>query len=422
MAMPPKEPDTFALKIGTLIRDVLDEHPLIAECKEAKEVLELIIVEKNRRIQELESQLESQVHTSHEELSAAQQTIADLRAHIDLLERGQQQILNEGKAKRPLDGSEGSANNPVDVESETSGRHAKRRKSPTLDQQVPIALPPLYQQAQPSLSGQQLQQASQHSRAAQPLQQVPTMVMYDHFGRPFQVPVGSHFGSATFNPFGPPQNVIFSSNGPQALQRAPATLSAHNLQALGPVQPSVSHGLNLPPTHQPSQAPSYSVAPPIMAQPKSAVAAAEPSFALRKDPQGLFQVPSIPQCLRGPLKDCEAAWSKGRGGKETILDWHERLLRSDPAAEVKSCLARHFVYNGGQAGWTIEDRTMYACKRCCNARTPCCVWDGTAKKIVVLPLHPNMKEATEPDEEGYWMRRTKRCTDNSLTLRALFER
>ncbi|KAK4895796.1 hypothetical protein LTR27_006278 [Elasticomyces elasticus] len=246
------------------------------------------------------------------------------------------------------------------------------------------------------------------------------MIMYDHFGRPFQVPVGSHFGSATFNPFGPPQNVIFSSNGPPALQRAP--LSAPNFQAPGPSSFGYSHGLGLPQSIQPSKAPSYSIAPPVTAQAKSAIAAAEPSFALRKDPQGLFQVPSIPQCLREPLKDCEAAWSRGRGRKEMIPDWHERLLKSDPAAEVKSCLARHFVYSGGQAGWTIEDRTMYACKRCCNARTPCCVWDGAANKIVVLPLHPNMREATEPDEEGYWMRRTKRCTDNSLTLRALFER
>ncbi|KAK4895795.1 hypothetical protein LTR27_006277 [Elasticomyces elasticus] len=164
MATPPKQPDTFALK--TLIRDMLDEHPLIAKCKETNEVLELIIVEKNRRIKELESQLESQAHTSHEALSAAQETIADLRAHIDLLERGEQQIVNQGEPKRPLDGSEGSLSNPVDVESETSERDAKRRKSPTLDQQVPIALPPLYQQAKPSPSVQQLEQASQHSRAA----------------------------------------------------------------------------------------------------------------------------------------------------------------------------------------------------------------------------------------------------------------
>ncbi|KAK5741780.1 hypothetical protein LTR17_003771 [Elasticomyces elasticus] len=396
--------------LANLIASALDKHPL-------KKFLEQIIAEKDREIKELKSQ----VYTTSASLFAAEQTMKTLREQVELLERQKQQLPDEVSVKRPLDGSEGSASNPLDADSETSGRVAKRRKSPTLDQQVPIAFPPLYQQAQPSLPGQQLQQASQHSRAAQPLQQVPTMVMYDHFGRPFQVPVGSHFGSATFNPFGPPQNVIFSSNGPQALQRAPASLSAHNLQALGPVQPSVSHCLNLPPINQPSKAPSYSITPPVMAQAKSAIPPAEPSFALRKDPQGLFQVPSIPQCLREPLKDCEAAWSRGRGGREMIPDWHERLLRSDPTTELKGCLARHFVYSSGQAGWTIEERTMYACKRCCNARTPCCVWDGTAKKIVVLPLHPNMREATEPDEEGYWMRRTKRCTDNSLTLRALFE-
>ncbi|KAK3639188.1 hypothetical protein LTR56_008779 [Elasticomyces elasticus] len=458
----------------TVERDV----QIIAQHVQTIQALIQTNAEKDKELEELKGfcrLLEEQVHnyqTTSGSLFALQQAIATTKRELESM-RLEKLQLQAASRKRS-----GSAGNPFELEdsgiSEPSAKRVKpvsngqqqAKPSPLIQQGKPSPFAPhgkpspFSQYGKPSATTQRVNVwpfgPQPQSTVTPPVQRQPSpTAKHDTIvdGNRIKDSITSDSGSGFY-----PGQTSGNRDATQASPLGPTMPSqARDAPALAPALSVPDTGLpqtsapNMDPASANSNAPLNSVqsnAAPVATMPQtqppqskavvaSKIAAttsltaldkillrnpgttAEPTFRLRRNPLTLFDDSTIPLCLQQYLNNRKTAWAGGRLGAPDNSNWYEKLLKTP--SEIKNCLTRRFCASGGYAEWTVEDKTKYACKYCVNHCLPCCVWDATINKIVVLPLHQDLREAEDMNVAGYWLKSTLQCTlSNKSAFRQLF--
>ena len=94
----------------------------------------------------------------------------------------------------------------------------------------------------------------------------------------------------------------------------------------------------------------------------------------------------------------------------------------DFSTNKKNCL--HYSHHNGKSVFTTENPGMYACRGCTNQKRPCLVYDKNEDKMVLLPLHPAIRDSkkTHPKKRDtqseYWVSSPQGSVRSSVATHA----
>ena len=97
------------------------------------------------------------------------------------------------------------------------------------------------------------------------------------------------------------------------------------------------------------------------------------------------------------------SWSRAPGGGNPtrIMNILQNKTNTDNST---FCLHRRFNNRYKGNVWTVDHPRCFACLQCTKKGQVCCVWDANLGKVVLLPIHPDLREGNPSKmAKKYWL-------------------
>ena len=126
-------------------------------------------------------------------------------------------------------------------------------------------------------------------------------------------------------------------------------------------------------------------------------------FLYRTSPNSFARALVVPPEVHQAVERESSKWDNGPS--RNTASWIDRLRGSEIPLAYERCLHDLFLTRTPTC-WTRVDRRRFACRVCTNTRRPCCVWDVSRKKVIVLPLALELRRPGrqgEPTDREFWI-------------------